>query len=45
MTNISNFKKIGVALLTAALLMPLVINSVNAQQVTLNGAVLLFHFL
>ena len=44
MTNISNYKQIGVALLTVSLLIPLVINSVNAQQVTLNGAGATFPF-
>src|SRR5919112_4413909 len=44
MANIMNFKKIGVSLLASVLLIPLVINSAHAQQVTINGAGATFPF-
>jgi phosphate transport system permease protein/phosphate transport system substrate-binding protein len=44
LANIDNFKQIGVSLLAAAFLLPLVINPVNAQQVTINGAGATFPF-
>src|SRR5919107_2333414 len=44
MANIMNLKKIGVSLLAAALLIPLSINTVHAQQVTINGAGATFPF-
>src|SRR5919112_355131 len=44
MANIMNFKKIGVSLLAMSLLIPLAINSANAQQVTINGAGATFPF-
>lgn len=44
MANITNFKKLGVSLLALSFLIPMVINSVNAQQVTINGAGATFPF-
>ncbi len=44
MANITNFKQIGVSFLALSLLIPMVINSVNAQQVTINGAGATFPF-
>ena len=44
MANIANFKQIGVSFLALSLLIPMVINSVNAQQVTINGAGATFPF-
>jgi phosphate transport system substrate-binding protein len=44
MANMTNFKQIGVSFLALSLLIPMVINSVNAQQVTINGAGATFPF-
>jgi phosphate ABC transporter phosphate-binding protein len=44
MANKTNFKQIGVSFLALSLLIPMVINSVNAQQVTINGAGATFPF-
>lgn len=44
MANIINFKQIGMSFLALSLLIPMVINSVNAQQVTINGAGATFPF-
>jgi phosphate transport system substrate-binding protein len=44
MTNITNLRKINVSLLALSLFIPMVINSVNAQQVTINGAGATFPF-
>jgi phosphate transport system substrate-binding protein len=44
MIILTNFKKISVPLLAAALLIPFVINSAHAQQVTINGAGATFPF-
>jgi phosphate transport system substrate-binding protein len=44
MANIANLKQIGVSFLALSLLIPVVINSVNAQQVTINGAGATFPF-
>ena len=47
MTNVTNLKKISVSLLALAILIPLMINSVNsvhAQKVTINGAGATFPF-
>ncbi len=44
MANITNFKRLGVSFLALSLLIPMVFNSVNAQQVTINGAGATFPF-
>jgi phosphate transport system permease protein/phosphate transport system substrate-binding protein len=44
MANITNFKNLGASFLVLSLLVPVVINSVNAQQVTINGAGATFPF-
>ncbi|MBA3749946.1 MAG: phosphate ABC transporter substrate-binding protein PstS [Nitrosopumilus sp.] len=44
MTNITNLRKISVSLIALSLFIPMVINSVNAQQVTINGAGATFPF-
>ena len=44
MASISNLKKLSVLLMAMSLLIPLAINSVHAQQVTINGAGATFPF-
>lgn len=44
MTNLTNYRILGISLLAASLLVPVYVNSVNAQQVTINGAGATFPF-
>jgi phosphate transport system substrate-binding protein len=44
MTNLTNYRILGISLLAVSLLVPVYVNSVNAQQVTINGAGATFPF-
>lgn len=44
MVNLRNYRILGVSLLALSLLVPVYVNSVNAQQVTINGAGATFPF-
>ena len=44
MTNLTNYRILGMSLLAISLLVPVYVNSVNAQQVTINGAGATFPF-
>ena len=44
MVNLKNYRILGVSLLALSLLVPVYVNSVNAQQVTINGAGATFPF-
>lgn len=44
MVNLKNYRILGVSLLILSLLVPVYVNSVNAQQVTINGAGATFPF-
>ena len=44
MVNLKNYRIVGISLLALSLLFPVYVNSVNAQQVTINGAGATFPF-
>ena len=44
MTNLTNYRILGISLLAVSLLVPVYVNSVDAQQVTINGAGATFPF-